>query len=61
MRRKTGPADISYCSTYCMNGRCKRNLQFYKPPSRYFSCTHFDTENKDELHSKCEWKLEDKQ
>ena len=57
MRRKTGPDDISYCSTHCLNINCKRNLQFYKPPSRYFSCTKFDTESKDELHLKCKNKL----
>ena len=61
MRRKVGPADISYCSTSCRNERCKRNLNYYKPPFRYFSCTHFDDANdKDELHLKCKWKLEDK-
>ena len=58
MKRKTGPADISYCSTTCKNERCKRNLTYYKPPFRYFSCTHFDTSNNDELHITCKWKLE---
>lgn len=51
--RKIGPNDISYCSTYCMNTNCKRNLLFYKPPIKYFSCSSFDKNNKDELHTKC--------
>lgn len=59
MTRKVGPADISYCSTSCRNERCKRNLNYYKPPFRYFSCTHFDTENKDEFHMTCKNRLED--
>lgn len=58
MRRQTGPDDISYCSTRCVNGNCKRNLIYYKPPSKYYSCCTFDEENKnDELHIKCKWKL----
>lgn len=60
MRRKTGPADISYCSTFCVNSNCKRNLLFYKAPSKYYSCSKFDTDDKDELHLKCKYKLEDK-
>lgn len=59
MKRKIGLEDISYCSTSCKNERCKRNLNYYKPPSRYFSCTTFDDSNEDELHLKCEWRLED--
>ena len=58
MRRKIGPSDITYCSTYCLNESCKRNLQFYKPSSRYVSRSAFDKNNKDELHLKCPWKLE---
>ena len=60
MRRKTGPEDISYCSTPCLYPHCKRNLKFFKPPSKYFSCCTFDDSNTDELHLKCKWKLEDK-
>lgn len=57
MRRKAGPADISYCSTRCLNSRCKRNIMYYKPPEKYFSCCTFDTDDKDELHLKCKWKM----
>ena len=61
MSRKTGPADISYCSTPCVNSRCKRNIMYYKPPIRYFSCCSFDENSKDELHTNCKWKLEEKE
>ena len=59
MKRKIGPADISYCSTPCVNARCKRNIMYYKPPFRYFSCCTFDNTTKDELHAHCKWKLEE--
>jgi len=53
MRRIKGPEDITYCSTKCMNQNCRRNLQFYKPPTKYYSCSKFDETNNDELHLKC--------
>ena len=54
MRRKTGPGDISYCNTNCMQEKCKRNLRYWKPPTKFYSVTSFDKDCKDELHSKCE-------
>ena len=52
--RKTGPADISYCNTNCMQEKCKRNLRYWKPSTKFYSVTSFDKNCKDELHSKCE-------
>ena len=60
MSRKIGPVDISYCSTTCTNDCCKRNIMYYKPPFRYFSCSSFDKNNKDKSHANCKYKLEGK-
>ena len=52
--RKTGPGDISYCNTNCFQERCKRNLKYWKPPTKFYSVSSFDDECKDAIHSKCE-------
>ena len=56
MRRK-GPADISYCNTFCDQSGCERNLRFFQPPEKFYSVSSFDTEDKDTLHTKCIHKL----
>ena len=57
MRRKYGPADITYCSTPCIDLECKRNLRVYKSPDEQYSCLYFNSECKDELHLGCKYKL----
>lgn len=54
--RKKGIGDISYCNTYCAQENCERNLRFRKPPTRFYSVSSFDEENKDVLHLKCAYK-----
>ena len=54
--RKIGPGDISYCNTNCIQERCKRNLKYWKPPTKFYSVSSFDDECKDVIHSKCEHK-----
>jgi hypothetical protein len=58
MRRK-GPGDISYCNTICMQESCKRNLQYWKAPTRVYSVTSFDIECKDNFHNHCAYKYAD--
>lgn len=57
MKRKTGPGDISYCNTNCMQENCKRNLRYWKAPTKYYSVTSFDDNCKDALHARCPYKL----
>lgn len=59
--RRTGSSDISYCNTNCLQGECKRNLYFWKPPTKFYSVTSFDKECSDMLHPKCKhkWLAED--
>lgn len=59
--RKTGPADISYCNTNCIQERCKRNLRYWKPPTKFYSVSSFDKDCKDDLHAKCQAKWLDKE
>ena len=54
--RKTGPGDISYCSTDCCQERCKRNLRYWKPPTQFCSMCYFDKDCEDVTHPKCEHK-----
>ena len=56
MRRKTGPGDITYCVTPCVQERCKRNCRYWKAPTMYCSMASFDSECKDEIHVNCEHK-----
>lgn len=54
--RKIGPGDISYCNTNCFQERCKRNLRYWKPPTKYYSVCSYDDQNEDALHINCIWK-----
>lgn len=54
--RRTGPDDISYCCTKCLRQNCKRNLHFWKAPSKIYSVSNFDSDCADELHPNCKYK-----
>ena len=60
--RRTGPADISYCNTNCCQENCKRNLRYWKPPTKFYSVSNFDEDCKNAIHSNCEhkWLAEEK-
>lgn len=55
MRRKTGPGDITYCNTRCVQSKCKRNLHFWKSPTKFLSVSSFDIDCEDELHENCKY------
>lgn len=55
--RKKGMGDISYCNTNCIQENCERNLKFRKPPTKFYSVSSFDEDEKDAIHAKCEYKL----
>ena len=49
--------DKSYCSTFCDQKDCERNLRFNKPQERYYSVATFDNSNPDQKHATCGWKI----
>ena len=49
--------DKSYCSTFCDQKDCERNLRFNKPQERYYSVATFDDSNSDQKHATCGWKI----
>lgn len=52
--------DKSYCSTFCNQKDCERNLRFNKPSTKYYSVTTFDDSNPDVEHKSCIWKIKKK-
>lgn len=49
--------DKSYCSTFCDQKDCERNLRFNKPQEKYYSAATFDDSNPDQHHKTCRWKI----
>lgn len=49
--------DKSYCSTFCDQKDCERNLRFNKPQEKYYSVSTFDDSNPDQNHATCGWKI----
>ena len=49
--------DKSYCSAFCDQADCERNLRFHKPKEKYYSVTTFDNMNPDRIHKTCGWKI----
>lgn len=49
--------DKSYCSTYCNQKDCERNLRFNKPATKFYSVTTFDDIDPDSNHKHCAWKI----
>ena len=52
--KRIGPGDISYCGTKCEQKLCKRNLQYWQPPTRFCSMSNFDESCQDMMHPDCE-------